>query len=221
MGRASRPWAPDDSDGDARDRPLSMGARARDWIGARFGPRRDAGEASQTPDDDLKPSAMRGSESLYACVAAAELIVVAVLNLVITHGKGAPSHPQTTLAIIGLLGALAFVPTILTRSRMIVPFAAVVAAFLVTLPKVPTSLSTAHFITLIIVVIYALVLTGRQRKATAKAGGRGSTARQAGERAGTRAVRGRGGRSKDVAPSGPRASRRYTPPKVKAKRQPR
>ncbi|MGH9057395.1 MAG: hypothetical protein ACRDYY_16285 [Acidimicrobiales bacterium] len=220
MGRASRPWAPVDGDADTGGRPASAGARARDWIGERFGPRRDGGRADQAPDDDLKPSAMRGSESLYAYVAAAEMIAVAVLNLVITHGKGASSHPQTTLAVVGLLAAIAFVPTVFTRSRMIVPFAAVVAAFLVTLPKVPASLSTAHFITLIIVVVYALVLTGRQRKATAKAGGR-SGARQSGERAGSRVARGRGGRSKDIAPGGPQASRRYTPPKVKAKRPPR
>ena len=45
---------------------------------------------------NLKPSAMRGNEALWGYVVAGELIVVSILNLMVTHGKGAPAHPNTS-----------------------------------------------------------------------------------------------------------------------------
>ncbi len=173
-----------------------------------------------------KPSRMQGNEALYGYVVAAELIVVAVLNLADTHGPGAPAHPQTVLSLIGLATSLLLAAVVQTRSRFIVPFAAILAAFFVTLPRVPTSLSLAHILALIIPVIYAFVLTQRQRKAaTAQI----RAAREAGARTQARkkdatsrpartgpggGIFGRWRKTKDV-PTGPQKNRRYTPPKSK------
>ena len=51
--------------------------------------------ASDPVDDlDLKPTAMRSPKPLYGYVVAAELIVVSILNLTVTHGNGAPRIPD-------------------------------------------------------------------------------------------------------------------------------
>lgn len=165
-------------------------------------------------DDGLKPSAMRGSEALYGAGVVAILVVVAALNFVVRHGTGAPKHFQTGLAALGLLAALAVVPTLLTRNRFIVPLAAVVAAFFVTLPKGPASLQSIHVLAIIFPLVYALLLTQRQRKlATARA----RAARSDPSR--TREKGRNSGKDKTPTPVGPRPSRRYTPPKSKRTRR--
>ena len=108
------------------------------------------------------------------------------------------------------------------------PLAAIVAAFFVTLPsQVPNSVRSVHIFALIIPVVYAFVLTQRQRRAaTAQArAGRASSARTAAtkgtatrpgagaRRAGDRKPR--RGRRSGANQTGPAASRRYTPPKPK------
>lgn len=159
---------------------------------------------------DLKPSAMRGNEYRYGLLVAAELVVVAILNLSVTHGKGAPAHPPTTLALIGLVAALAVFGLLRTDNRMIVGFGSIIAAFFVTLPRTPNSLSIAHLFALGIPLAYTLVLTQRQRKAT-------TTQLRQNRAAGPRPAAGRAGRRRKEPqqPEGPRPSRRYTPPKSK------
>jgi hypothetical protein len=177
------------------------------------------GPAVQDDDLDLNPSDMRSPEPLYGYVVALELIAVSILNLTVTHGKGAPAHPSTTLSVVGLAASLAVLGIVRTHHRLIVGFSAVIAAFFVTLPKVPDALSTTHLLALFIPVIYAFVLTQRQRKATtlrAKAGRSASTRPAPAAPAGSGR---RGRRKKEAAPTGPTANRRYTPPK--AKRPPR
>jgi hypothetical protein len=178
---------------------------------------------------------MRGTEVLYGYVVAAELLVVAVLNLVIRSGPGAPTHPDTTLEIVGLVAALAFFPLILVRNRTVVGLGAIVVAlFVATLPRTPRSLSIPHLLAVAVPFVYGLILTQRQRRAIGKSAARRpardrsrrsdgsdrsrSRARsnqrrpERGRDAGGR--RGRG-RSQLPPPSGPRASARYTPPKAK------
>lgn len=189
-------------------------------------------EVLDTPtgtDGDLPPSRMRGTEFLYGYVVALELLVVAILNIVISKGKGAPAHPQTGLQIIGLLAPLVLVGLIQSRNRTMVGFASIVAAFFVTLPKVPTSLTVAHVLALAVPLAYGLIVTQRQRRAmgnTARRGGRGAT-----QSTGSRATSGAGGSAggsggangrrrgrkgaKEAVPSGPRPNSRYTPPKAK------
>jgi hypothetical protein len=177
---------------------------------------------------DLKPSAMRGPEPLYGYVVAAELLVVAILNLTDTHGPGAPAHPDTALAAAGILGAAALAAAIrFTRHRMVVAFVTIAAAFLVTVPKIPTSLELVHVIAIAVPFVYAFILTQRQNKARAaeikqaRAGASSSGSSRAGRTGPARRTedqakrRDRRGRRGVPEPSGPKASNRYTPPKPK------
>jgi hypothetical protein len=183
---------------------------------------------AETEEADLKPSAMRGTEPLYGYVVAAELLAVAILNLTDTHGAGAPAHPDKILAAIGILAAAAVVAAIrFTRHRMIVGFVTIAAAFVVTLPKTPSSLRLVHIIAIAIPLIYAFILTQRQNKdrmaevKRARAGESGSNVARGGQTAAARRAeaqrrrRDRRGRRGVAEPSGPKASSRYTPPKPK------
>ncbi len=164
------------------------------------------------PDDGLKASAMRGSEPLYGYVVALELVVVGILNLTVTSGAGAPTHPSTALGAVGVAGAISLFGFLQTRNRVLVAFAVIVAAFFVNLPKVPNSLAVAHVFALAFPFAYSLVLTQRHRK------------RMKGELQAARtrrpatppARRSRRNAKTDAAqPAGPRPSARYTPPKTK------
>lgn len=179
-----------------------------------------------SPDDDLnlKPTAMRRPEPLYGYIVAVELVLVSILNLTVTHGKGAPAHPATLESLIGLAASLALFPIIRTNHRLIVAFATVIAAFFATLPRTPASLTLVHLLALIIPIMYAFILSSRQRKAASarakalRSGSSGATkSRPSREPASDSGGRRRGRREKD-APTGPQASRRYTPPKAKRAR---
>ncbi len=213
---------PDDSDGaepdtgdagDAGDRSARLPFR---WLSPRSRQGDPASEPAVQADDlDLNPSDMRSPEPLYGYLVGLELVVVSILNLTVTHGKGAPTHPSTTLSLIGLVASLAVLAIVRTHHRLIVGFSAVIAAFFVTLPKVPASMSTTHLLALVIPVVYAFVLTQRQRKA---ATARQRAGRSASNRPAPAAPAGSGGRRrrrKETTPTGPTANRRYTPPKAK------
>jgi hypothetical protein len=190
-----------------------------------------ATEATQSVDAGLPPSRMRGSEWLYGLVVGLELVVIAIVNLTDHTGKGAPAHPATTLEVVGLIAALAFIGLIWTRHRTVVGIGAIIAAIVVTAPKTPDSLALGHILGLIFPFVYGMVLTQRQRKAMLASGRRGRNRGGAdtgqGAAAGDRSGRSRGddGRStrtgrrrKSKTPeptTGPRPSARYTPPKAK------
>jgi len=177
-----------------------------------------------TPVDEsqLKPTDMRGNEALYGYILAAELVVVSIFNLVFTQGKGAPAHPPTTLSAVGLIVSVAFGALVRTHNRFIVSFAALIAAFFVTLPRIPQRLFVFHLFALVLPLIYALVLMQRQRKATLAAAKTGSGGRQtpAQRRADADARRRERRQRKRGAPPPPKVapSRRYTPPKAKRPR---
>ena len=182
----------------------------------------ESGEPDVQAVDTLKPSAMRGTELRYGVAVAVILVVIAVLNLVIRHGAGAPKHPQTGLAVIGLIASLAVFPLLRTRNRFIVPFAALVAALLVSLPSGPNQVKSLHAVVIIFPFAYALLLTQRQRKA-AMAQARLKAANRSANQAATATSRPstRGGRRRRNVeqPTGPTANRRYTPPKPKRARR--
>jgi hypothetical protein len=168
---------------------------------------------------------MRGNEALYGYLVGLELIAVSIVNLVVTHGKGAPAHPSTGLALIGLVASIAATALVRTHHRLIVPFALIVAAFFVTLPRGPDSLGPAHIFALIIPVVYAFVVTQRQRKASqalTRAGRSGAvkatTAKSTPAGRGAEGAGRRRGRKQAVASTGPTASSRYTPPKPKRRK---
>jgi hypothetical protein len=215
--------AEDSWDDEADDYP----APRRGWLSAW----KDRAAAGATVDDaSLKPSTMRGSEAMYGYLVGLELIVVSILNLVVIHGKGAPAHPSTGLAVIGLVASIAATVMVRIHHRLIVPFALIVAAFFVTLPRGPDSLASVHLLALIIPVAYALIITQRQRKATQalNRAGRSGTAKSTTAKSTTatstpaqgrneRTTR-RRSRKQGGEPTGPAASRRYTPPKPKPRK---
>ncbi len=179
--------------------------------------RRDGGSelprqaAAPPPDDGLKASAMRGSEPLYGYVVALELVVVGVLNLTVTSGKGAPSHPSTALAGVGVAAAISLFGFLQTKNRVLVAFAVIAAAFLIDLPKVPNSLALAHVFSLALPFAYSLILTQRHRK---RMKGELLAARARRSAAPPRSQAGRKAKDAAAAPRGPRPSGRYTPPKA-------
>jgi hypothetical protein len=149
---------------------------------------------------------------------ALELTVVAILNLVVIHGKGAPKHPDTVLAALGVVAAVALVGVIQLRKRTVAAFTAILAAFVVTLPRVPTSLTFYHFFALAIAAGWGLLIATRRRKAEkARLASGGSVT--TGTRGREAAASGRKPKVKSrrsaPAPTGPQANRRYTPPKPK------
>jgi hypothetical protein len=163
------------------------------------------------PDDGLPPGRMRGTERLYGIAVGVELLAVAVLNLTIQGGAGAPKSPDDTLMVIGVAGAVVYLASLALRHRTVAAFGAIIAAYLVTLPRVPNRLSVAHLVALLAPVIYGLLLAQRQRKA-AKAAVVGRPAR-------TRSTRSpapdrRPGRTRSAS-ARTRPSGRYTPPKTK------
>jgi hypothetical protein len=161
---------------------------------------------------------MRGNEARYGYVLTAELLVVAILNLTVTHGKGAPAHPQTTFSVIGLVAALVLIPLLRTDNRMIVGFGSIVVAYLVCgLPRTPNSLTYVHTITIAITLVYTLLLTQRQRRqasAELKERRAAGPARDPKARDSKSKPLGRKRKEPEELP-GPRPSRRYTPPKSK------
>lgn len=186
----------------------------------------DVDAAVADAEAGLKPSTMRRPEPLYGYLIALELLAISVINLVVRHGKGAPKHPDTGVAIIGLVASLGLFLLIQSRHRFIVGFGAIVAAFLVTLPKGPNSIQLYHLFGLVFPVVFALVLTQRQNRATkaqVKAGLGPKRATPAERRAAADARhRERRDRRRGIAPAattGPKASRRYTPPKARRPRR--
>jgi hypothetical protein len=178
--------------------------------------------ASPEDDRDLKPTTMRRPEPLYGYVVALELIFISILNLTVTHGRGAPAHPATAWSVIGLLVSIGLIPIIrFTNHRLIVAFYTVVATFFATQPRTPSSLAITHFLALGIAIVYAFWLSQRQRKAASArarsgqsgSGGAGATRSSRPKAQGSGGAR-RSRREKN-APTGPQPSRRYTPPKAK------
>jgi hypothetical protein len=188
-------------------------------------PAPDVTEAGEPADDEstLKPSTMRGTEPMYGYIVMLELIAVAIINLLIIHGAGAPKHSQTTVSLIGLIAALAFGAIIQTRNRFIVGFSCILAAFVIaSIPQVPNSVKPYHLFGLVIPLVYALLLTQRQRKASlalARSGKAPPVKTPAERRAEAVARRQQRRQGKKVTPGGPTPSRRYTPPKAKRPRR--
>lgn len=153
---------------------------------------------------------MQGREPFYGYVVAALIGIAAVLNMVVTIGPRPTTADLIESAVaIALAGALAY--TIARYAhRLLSPFVAIIAAFFITLPPVPTTLAVPHLVVLITGLVWFFVVTQRHRqadKALAKSGVR----RGAGSSAGARARR--GSKRDQPEPKGPQANRRYTPPK--------
>lgn len=164
------------------------------------------------PENAPPPTRMQGREPFYGYIVAALIAIAAVLNMVVTLGPRPTTADliESAVAIV-LAGALAY--TIARYShRMLSPFVAIIAAFFITLPPVPTTLSVPHLVVLVVALVWFFIVTQRQRqadKALAKSGVR----RGAGSSTATR--RRRGSKADEPEPKGPPPNRRYTPPKPK------
>jgi uncharacterized membrane protein YgcG len=229
IGRKSTHGGPDDdvSVGDMDSAEEQEPGSRRRWMTSLN--RAATPDDAASGEDDLKPTTMRRPEPLYGYVVALELIFVSILNLVVTHGRGAPTHPATAWSAIGLLASIAMIPIIrFTNHRLIVAFYTVVATFLATQPRTPSSLAITHFLALGIAIVYAFWLSQRQRKAqsarvragrTGSGSGSGGASQPRSSRQQTgKSAGGRRNRREKNAPTGPQASRRYTPPKAKRAR---
>ena len=148
---------------------------------------------------ELRPSDTRGTEAMYGYVVALELTV--------THGKGAPTHPATGLALGGL-GASVLVLGIIARwkNRTVIALATIAAALVVDLPAVPDRLAVAKVFAVFIPLLYGIVLIRRRTKST-------NIRRRAGlDPEGPRRTRDKAATSSSAKPV---STGRYTPPKAK------
>jgi hypothetical protein len=160
---------------------------------------------------ELNPWVMRGTEMMYGYVVAAELILVAILELTDTHGKGAPAHPATGLSIAGLAASVLMIGLLQTRNRTFVALSTILASLLIDLPSVPNNLVLAKLFAVFIPILYGIVLVRRRSRSA-------QIRQQAGidpapGRSGGRGQGRRGAAKPAAAPT--RTSGRYTPPKSK------
>jgi hypothetical protein len=163
-------------------------------------------------ESDEGPATMKGSEPLFGYGVAAVLVIVAVLDLTITTGSGAPKHHSASEPVIGLLLAGVLAVSLRWRNRLVSPFIAIFAAFFVTLAKAPSALSIPHIIALVVAVGFAVQLSVRQRRDQKALGPAMSPAER---RAAADARRRRRKGEPEPAPGikRPPPNARYTPPK--------
>jgi hypothetical protein len=169
-----------------------------------------------TPSEtDANPAAMKGNEPILGLVVAAVILVVAVLDLVVTKGTGAPRHPDRWAPLVGIVLAVVLAVSLRWRNRLASPFIAIFAAYFVEVGKTPRSLTYPHVIALASAVGFAVMLTLRHRQEQKAAGGAMSAADR---RAAADARRRRRKGEPEPAPAvkRPPPSARYTPPKAAA-----
>lgn len=165
------------------------------------------GDLVLPPDErtDAPPTRMKGREPVLGLAVAALLVVVSVLNLVITTGAGAPTHPNRWLPLLGLVFAVLLAVTVRYRSRLLSPVTAIGSAFFATVSKAPSSLEVPHLAALAAALAFALILSMRQRREQ-------RLITPARPRGGAAARRGRS-EPEVAATKRPPPSKRYTPPK--------
>lgn len=161
---------------------------------------------------ELNPWVMRGTEMMYGYVVAAELILVAILELTDTHGKGAPAHPATGLSIAGLAASVLMIGLLQTRNRTFVALSTILASLLIDLPSVPNNLVLAKLFAVFIPIVYGIVLV-RRRSRSAQVRQQAGIEQAAPGRSGGRGPGRRGAAKPAATPT--RTSGRYTPPKSK------
>jgi hypothetical protein len=175
-----------------------------------------SGLSRPAEEDNPSPNRMQGNEHLFGYAAAVVIALGGVLDLMVTTGKGAPAHPSTWTAYIGILLAIALVVSIQFRHRMISPFVAIFGAFFVTLAKGPDSLETPHIVVLMVSVAFAVIVSLRQRR-DQKALTPTLTSAERRAAADARRRRRKGEPDLPAPVKRPSPNRRYTPPKNAAK----
>lgn len=163
---------------------------------------------------ELKPIDLRDWEIPAGYVVAGLIVVAAVIELTITHGQGAPPTPPRILPGVSIVLAIGVALTIRFRNRIVTGIAAAAAALVLSFVQVPVSVGVVRVVGFIAAFAYAFIIIQRQSSAQrrlnreARERGRGGASR-----GGSTGRGGQGGRNAPEPTSGPRASRRYTPPK--------
>lgn len=123
-----------------------------------------SGLSGPSGEENTSPNRMQGNEPLFGIAAAIVIALGAILDLVVTTGKGAPAHPTTWTAYVALLLAIGLIVSLRFRNRLASPFIAIFGAFFVTLEKGPDSLEIPHIAVLVIAVAFAVIVSLHQRR---------------------------------------------------------
>lgn len=178
---------------------------------------------------------MQGNEMTLGFAVAAVLVVVPVVFLTVTTGKGAVAHPPTVAPAIGVILALAMAATLRLNNRILTAFLAVTSTLATTSVgnAVPTAVRPLSTVDLVAALVFAMWITLRQSKArnaalaerrkadraaggTTGQGGRGGR-QSAGRSTGGRPAGRRGRKASEAEElTGPPPSARYTPPKKRS-----
>jgi hypothetical protein len=170
----------------------------------------DAPAAPRPTGKNLRPIQLRDWEIPAGYAVAALVALFAILELVVTKGKGAPKTHSPLLPIAALVIAAAQAATIRLGNRLVTGVLGVLGGLAVSYQKVPDSLSILHSIGFVGPFAYAFLVT--QRHSRAQRALRGP--RRPGQGGGST----RRGSKATNEPSGVRPNRRYTPPKPKEER---
>jgi hypothetical protein len=169
---------------------------------------------STPAEDAANPASMKGNEPILGLVVAFVILIVAVLDLTVTKGTGAPKHAETWAPLIGIGLAVVLAVSLRWRNRLASPFIAIFAAYFVEVGKTPKSLTYPHVLALASAVGVAVMLTLRHRQDQKAAGTVSAADRRAA--ADARRRRRKGEPEPVTAVKRPPPSARYTPPKAAA-----
>lgn len=194
--------------------PVIESSEEEEWPGEeRFVAASSRGPA--IPAEPMPSNRLRGNEITYGYIVGGIIAVAGIIMLVVTTGKGAPTHPQPIWAALGVVLGLATVLTIRFSNRMLTSLVAIAGGFVSGQAKTPSSLSGVKIVALLAPVVYGMLIFRRQSKADRVL--RASRPRQspAERRAGRARGRNAGATKDEPVPGRPKASGRYTPPKAK------
>ncbi|MDQ6839020.1 MAG: hypothetical protein M3137_11990, partial [Actinomycetota bacterium] len=113
------------------------------------------------PDQTGSPVRMRGNEATLGYAAAAVLTIIPVIFLTVTTGKGAPAHPVTAAAAIGVVLGLVMAASIRLSNRILTAFLAVGSSLATTATAVPTSVRPLSTVDLLAALGFAMLITLR------------------------------------------------------------
>lgn len=163
---------------------------------------------SREPERTLRPIELRDWEIPVAYALGGLITLLAILELTITHGPGAVKNPSPILPLIALVAGVAQIATVRFKNRFVSALVGVAGGLLVGTARVPTALGIPHSIGFLAPLVYAFLVTNRHNRAQRALRG----PRTQGQRGGRR------GSKAEPEPTGPKANRRYTPPKPKEDR---
>lgn len=164
--------------------------------------------AGATPDRNLPPIELRDWEIPAGYAIAGLIVLIAILELTVTTGKGAAKNPSTILPLLALVLGVAQAVSIRWKNRIVTALIGVAGGLLVGVTRVPDSIGIPHSLGFLAPVVYAFLVTNRHNRAQrALRGPRNQPQRGA-----------RRGAKTAPEPTGPKASRRYTPPRPKEDR---